>query len=516
VPAGGDLLVRGRWVVFDPALLPDGGVVPLGALVVRDGRVHEVGEYAELRPRYEALPELGSDRHVVIPGLVNSHHHGWGLSPLQVGCRDDYLERFLIDLLGVTPPDPYLETLYSAMNLVRSGVTTVLHSAFLRDWGWFEDEIRAGLTAYAASGVRVAYAVPVADRNTFVYQDDEQFLGTLPDETRRRVAAALEEASPPGGDEWRRVFRALREEHAEDPRVEILLGPVGPEWCSDGLLAEVRDEAARSGAGIHFHFLESPYQREFLRRAYGTAPARHLDELGLLGEHVSVAHGVWLTEEEIQLCAERGVSVCHNASSNLRLRVGILPLPALLEKGINVAIGMDSTTINDDDDMLQEMRLVDLLHRLPRGLGDAPCPLPFDVMKMATVNGARATGFGPEIGGLSPGQLADLVLLDWTEVEKPYVHETSHVIETLVTRARKQCVDTVVIGGEVVLRGGEFVHLDADRVARELGALAARAPQPRSRRWTEALEDVRPYVEAYYRGWASPPYEPYYTVNSRT
>ena len=138
------------------------------------------------------------------------------------------------------------------------------------------------------------------------------------------------------------------------------------------------------------HCLESPYQREFGFASYGKSTVEHLHELGMLGPDVSLGHAVWLKDRDMEICAETGTSVCHNASSNLRLRVGILPAARMLEKGVNVSIGMDGTTLNDDEDMLQELRLVSKLHRAPRGLEYTACPTPFDVLTMGTVNGVTS------------------------------------------------------------------------------------------------------------------------------
>ena len=140
----------------------------------------------------------------------------------------------------------------------------------------------------------------------------------------------------------------------------------------------------------------------------------------MLGPDVSLGHAVWLKDRDMEICAETGTSVCHNASSNLRLRVGILPAARMLEKGVNVSIGMDGTTLNDDEDMLQELRLVSKLHRAPRGLEYTACPTPFDVLTMGTVNGARSVTMESEIGKLEPGRKADVVLID-DAFARPYL-----------------------------------------------------------------------------------------------
>src|SRR5262249_42004683 len=159
---------------------------------------------------------------------------------------------------------------------------------------------------------------------------------------------------------------------------------------------------------------------EFGKQSYGTSTVEHLDELGILGPDVSLGHAVWLNDRDMEICAATGTSVCHNASSNLRLRVGILPAARMLEQGVNVSIGMDGTTLNDDDDMLQELRLVAKLHRVPRGLEHTPCPTSVDVLRMATVNGARSVTMESQIGKLEPGRKADVVLIE-DAFARPYL-----------------------------------------------------------------------------------------------
>src|SRR5262245_5113267 len=250
-------LLRGRHVIFDPAALPAGGAIEDGAVAVEGDSVAAVGSYAELKARFPQAEELGSDRHVVMPGLVNSHHHGWGLTTLQLGAVDDYLEPWIVDFWCLHKPlDVYLDTLYANMKLIRSGVTTVLHAGYSRDWGNHEGETRAALRAYSDTGLRVAYGVHSLDRNTFVYQDDEEFLATLPADLAGRVRAALEELAPTRPDDMLGLAPRLCEEYADHPSITILLCAEGPEWCSDDLLRRIRRTANECQTGVHMHALE--------------------------------------------------------------------------------------------------------------------------------------------------------------------------------------------------------------------------------------------------------------------
>jgi len=493
---------------------PGGELIEDGAVAIADGRVVAVGSYPDVRKRYRSHQELGSSRHLVMPGLVNSHHHGWGLSPFQLGAPDGYLEPWMMDLMATRPVDPYLNALQAGMRLARSGVTTVQHAALPHDPGRAADETRAALRAYDDLGLRVAYGVPVQDRNTFVYRDDEDFLSSLPAELADSIRSAMAGVELPTVDDFRELVDELGLAYRDHPRVSLVLCPQGPEWCSDELLLELRALADEKGMFIHMHFLESPFQREFLRREKGQRATMWLDQIGFLGPDVSLSHAVWMDRQEIELCAKREVSLCHNPSSNLRLRVGIFPLMPMLAAGVNVALGMDGTTLNEDDDMLQEMRLAAKLHRLPTGLAPVEAPSAQDLLRMSTLNGARAIGLQDEIGSLEPGKRADAVLVDYEAACGAYVHPDVNPLDVILQRARGTDVDHVIVEGEVIVSGGQPTRVDADQVAEDLARSATTALEPRTEAWIKALRAVRPYVASFYSDWPEPNLDPIYKLNS--
>ena len=509
-----DKLVRGRQVITDATGLPSKGLVEAGAVAVEGDTIAAVGAYADLKQRYPQAEEIGSERHVVIPGLINTHHHGWGLTSLQLGFTDDYLESWITDIWQMKLVDAYLDTLWADIRNIRSGVTTLLHAAYGRDWSNYVGETRAKLRAHADSGIRVGYAVHTLDQNLFVYQANDDFLAALPRDLAERIRAVLGEMNIATSDDFFDLTASLREEYADHPRIRIMMCPVAPQWCSDDLLRKIREQASEHGMAVHLHCLESPYQRAFGLRSYGKTTVEHLHDLGFLGPGVSLGHAVWLTERDMDICAATGTSVCHNASSNLRLRNGILPAARMLEKGVNVSIGMDGTTINDDEDMLAELRLVAKLHRLPRGLEYTPCPTSFDVLGMATANGARSLAMESSLGKLEAGRKADIVLIDPDGFTKPYLDPRVHVVDALLYRARGMDVDTVLVDGEVVLRDKVFVKLDENELLRELTASAEAAPAPLTQRWVDVLRELRPHVVRFYERWETPAYQPCYTVNS--
>jgi cytosine/adenosine deaminase-related metal-dependent hydrolase len=490
-------------------VLTDGGILQIG------GRIEEVGPYEELARRYPGLRTIGSPRHVVIPGLVNAHHHV-GLTPVQLGTKDMPLELWLTAQLQARRVDGYLDTLYSAFELIGSGVTAVQHLDIMRPApvsAWPERG-RAVIAAYEHIGMRVSYALCVRDQNRLVYAPDEQFIATLPhelaDETEtwlRRMHFQLAELETD-------FLRPMLDTYRDRNLVRIWIAPINLERCSDELLALASALAARYKIGIHLHLSETHYQKLYAQRRFGTTAVRHLHDLGFLAPHLTVGHAVWVTEDDIQLLASAGVTICHNASSNLRLRSGIAPILRFVERGIPVALGIDEAGLNDDRDMLQEMRLVKHLHCEP-GLYNAPLSAA-QIFQMATENGAKAIGFGAEIGAIEPGKRADVVLLDFERIAAPYLDPKIPVADAIIYRARSTDVDAVMIDGEIVLAGGRSTRLDQRAIFDEIASACAEPLDPvdlERRRLTQA---IFPYIREFYADWPLASTEPFYGFSSRS
>ena len=266
--------------------------------------------------------------------------------------------------------------------------------------------------------------------------------------------------------------------------------------------------------GLHMHLVETAYQKEYARRRTGTTALRHLHGLGLLGPRLTLGHGVWLNEDDIDLAARTGTMICHNASSNLRLRSGVAPLNAFTARGVRVALGLDEAGINDDRDLFQEMRLVLRLHRVP-GMAEV-VPTSAQVFEMATAGGAATTGFADRIGVIERCKAADLVLIPWKSIAHPYLDSATAVVDAVVHRGRASAVDTVLVAGEVVLRDGRPTRVDKAAVLEELAA-ALRVPlRPDEERRRDLARAVFPHVQRVYDGWLDEGVpEPYYRPNSR-
>ena len=513
----GTILLRGRHVVSDPAALPDGGIIDDGGVLVSGRTIEAVGSFGELSRAHPDAEVIGSGSHLVIPGLVNAHDHGRGLAGNRLGVRDGYLEPWLFEYWRQHPLDCYLDTLYSVIRQLRSGVTTVLHLGYTRDWARPGEEVRDSIKAYRDSGMRVAFAPGVEDQNAFIYDDNDRFIESLPGDLGARLRSALEGLSPPAGYDFFELMDETLEAAADEPNIQILYGPSGPEWVSPDLLARVSQAASAKGVGIHIHCLESPIQKEFFRRSFGKTAVAHLNDVGILGPKSSLGHGGWLNEDDMALCAETGTSVCHNPSSNLRLHNGIAPIARMLEMGTPVALGMDSNTLNSDHDMFQEMRLADALHRCPRDTPYHACPEPADILRMATLGGAKATTYGDRIGALVAGRDADAVFLDFDRISKPYLEAGTSVTDIVVRLARPEHVDKVMVSGRMMVDGGRYLHHDESAIAAELATIAAGPVSAQMQAFYDLFGELRPLAEQYYRKTYGPQeLTPGYAVNSLT
>ena len=509
-------IVSARWVITG---VTDGGLPEMiddGAIAFEDGLVLSVGQKAEIIAAYPKAGVTPHTNHMIIPGLVNSHHH-LGLTPLQLGAPDYPLELWFAARLAMRKIDPYLDTLFSAFEMISSGVTTVQH---IQGWalGHFEDVVASAsgvLKAYEDIGMRVSYCYAVREQNRFVYEADEAFCNRLPPDVAKIMAEHFAKQTMQFS-EFMQLFDVLVAQN-KNPRARIQLAPANLHWMTDDGLLAIQEKASSAKVPMHMHLLETPFQKEYAYRRTGTTAVRHLEKLGLLGPHMTLGHGVWMTEEDIEICAGTGTCVCHNCSSNFRLRSGVLPLMELQKRGLSIGMGMDEAGINDDRDMLQEMRMALTVHRVP-GLDPSDVPSAAQVLRMATEHGGLTTAFGAEIGRLEPGCQMDAVFLDYGSATYPFQDPDIAPLDAIIHRAKTKDVSTVMIAGRVVYENGSFTLIDRDEI---LALIAEALAKPRDGDELERHQlraDVFPVVEAFYADYLQDTSArvPYYQGSSRT
>jgi len=508
-------LIRGRWVICRALDRDVAEIIENGAVLQRDGVIVEIGTYADLAARHVVDEVIGSADHVVLPGFVNAHHHV-GLTPLQLGSPDLPLELWFGSRLAARSVDLYLDTLYAAFEMVESGITTVQHLQ-----GRLPpplDSMIAGasqtLRAYQDLGMRASYAHGIRDQNHLVYGDSDAFLASLPADLARDLAPLIARQNIPLEDNFA-LFDALRDRFTDDPRITIQMAPANLHWCSDAALERVRETCERTGVPHHIHLLETQYQKAYAHKRAGVGALEQLDRAGLLGPHCTLGHGVWLTEAELDRVAETGTRICHNCSSNLRLRSGVAPLNEWEKRGVRVAIGIDEAGLNDDRDMLVEMRMVLRQHRVP-GMDPADVPSPAQVFRMATEHGAATTGFGDSIGRLVPGAAADLVLMDWRQIALPFLDEDTDVLSAVIQRAKTGGVETVMVAGEVIYRDRKFTRVDKQAALDELAAILKRPRTPEEEGRRVVSRRVMPFIRDFYRDYLpEEQVSPFYVTSAR-
>ncbi|MDX1381670.1 MAG: amidohydrolase family protein, partial [Xanthomonadales bacterium] len=250
---------------------------------------------------------------------------------------------------------------------------------------------------------------------------------------------------------------ALADELADEPLLRVALAPHAPYSVSDPALARIREVAAARKMRIHMHVLETDWEIGHSKREFGLRPLQRLDQAGVLNEQLIAVHMTQLGGADIALLAERGVHVVHCPESNLKLASGICPVAALLDAGVNVALGTDGAASNNDLDLLGEARTAALLAKV--STGDPRAVPAATALDMLTMGGARALGIDAAVGSIEAGKQADLVAVDLDCLEAQPLHD---VISQLVYAVPRSQVTDVWVAGRAVMRSRELLTLDED------------------------------------------------------
>ena len=346
------------------------------AVLVQDGIIKEIGPTIELRRKYQTIPEIGGNGMVGMPGFINAHHHV-GLTPFQLGARDQPLELWFAERVKMRDLCPRLDTLFSAFEMISSGVTTVQHlqSRAPGNLPSVLDRANKIIGAYCEVGMRASYSFALRDQNRMIYESDEKFIELLPSQLRSDASKYLRSFSL-SLDEQLEVFNILKSKYEHNDLIEVQ--HCESTWLSDRAL-ETTAKLLSKRVQSYTCTCWNPYQAEYAKRRTGGSAVKFINSLGLLGPQMTIGHGVWMTDDDIALMSNRGACLCHNCSSNLRLKSGITDINSFLNKNVPIALGIDEAGINDDRDMLQEMRLALTLHR-PAG-HQKPFPSAAQILK---------------------------------------------------------------------------------------------------------------------------------------
>lgn len=437
-------------------------------------------------------PDLTRHDCLMMPPLSNAHDHVRGVRPISIGAFDLPLELWLVRMTGMPVVDPYLIAAAALGRQALGGVGTIMiHYTRPQMPEALFDELEMVAKAATDIGVRVAIAVAMRDQNPLGYAPDEQLLDGLDRRDRDIVRAKLlsKVKSP---KETVRFVDELADK-IESPLVSVQYGPYGVEWCSRELLQLIAERCATTGRRVHMHLLESRVQREYLDHIFPEGPIQYLDSIGMLSPCLSVAHGVWLRREELELLAERRVTISVNTSSNLSLRSGISPVRQMHDCDVPFAMGLDGFSVDDDDDAFRELRLIHLLHQGLAWENGIPVS---DLMYAACYQG-RFSVSGLEPGdGISAGAPADVMTLDLGAISQD-VFMNVDPAALLVRRATARHLQELVIAGQQVVRRGVLLGVDLDAIHAELNA-QVRHGLPAFVSWQEVAARFRERLRSFY------------------
>lgn len=416
-----DLLIEAGFVV---PVEPHGVVLEDHAVAVQGSTIVAVLPTAEARDRFSPAQTVSRPGAALIPGLVNAHTH----NPMTLlrGIADDlplkiWLQQHIWPIeAAVMAPDYIADGVTLAIAEMLRGGTTCCNE------NYFFPDVQAA--TYKRHGFRARIGLPVIDfPSAWAASDDEYF-------------ARAGEVH----DAWR-----------DDPLIDTAFAPHAPYTVDDANFERVRMLADQLDIPVHLHLHETAQEVQQSIEEHGQRPIARMDRLGLLNDRLIAVHMTQLTEAEIHLCAERGVSVVHCPESNLKLASGFCPACALQRAGVTVAIGTDGAASNNDLDMFGETRTAAILSKAvaqdAAGLDAAAA------LRAATLGGARAMGFDHLIGSIQPGKQADLACVDLSALETQPLH---HVVSQLVYATGRHQVTDVWIAGHHKLRERRLVDMD--------------------------------------------------------
>jgi 8-oxoguanine deaminase len=428
--------------------------IPGGFVLVRDDVIEAVGS-GDPGGGERIDRRIDARGKVVLPGLVNTHHHlPQTLTRNVPRVQEAPLFRWLTELYEVWRGTDAAAVDVAARvglgELLLTGCTTTTDHLYLFPHGQ-ERLVDVEIAAARDLGIRFQPTRGSMSRG--------QAQGGLPpDDVVQDEDTILADS-----------LRLIREHH--DPRpgamTRIALAPCSPFSVTDDLMRRTADLAREHGVRLHTHLAETLDEESYCQQLYGCRPVEYLRRLGWLGPDVWLAHCVYLSPEEVSLFGDTGTGVAHCPSSNFRLGSGIAPVRALLEAHVPVGLGVDGSASNDTSNMLAEARQALLAHRI--GADPSRWVTAEEALWMATRGGARCLG-RDDIGSIEAGKCADIVLVDTRRLS--YAGASADLVAALVFSPFPAPVDTSMVNGRVVVEGGELVGVDVPALVEKADALA--------------------------------------------
>lgn len=391
-------------------------------VAIEKDKIKYIGEVPE---DFYAEKVIDARESLVMPGLIDGHTH-IAMSLFRNYADDLPLMEWLKTRIWpleekLTAQDVYWGSMLGVAELIRSGVTC------FSDMYFFMEETAK---AVEEAGIRAVLA--------------RGLVGGDNDDGRRF-------------EETRKLYKSWH--NGAGGRIKVMVGPHAPYTCSPGYLRKVVGLARELNVGIHIHIAESADEVEESLKNYGKSPVRHIYDLGLFDIPTVAAHCVHLSDEDIEILAENKVSVVNNPTSNLKLASGFAPVEKMIKKGINVALGTDGPSSNNNLNMFEEINLAAIINKSVNH--DATSIPAITAIKMATVNGAKALGLEKEIASIEVGKKADLIIID---TQKPHFYPRHNIISALAYSAQASDVKTVIVDGKIIMEDYEIKTIDTERI----------------------------------------------------
>ncbi|MFK0276684.1 amidohydrolase [Ensifer sp. NPDC090286] len=440
------------------------GATPFAADILIEGtEIKSIGSGLAAGPDAQIIDGRGK---LVMPGLVNAHTHS-----SETFLRGRYermpLEVWLLYAYRLLMNDPigerllYLRSLLLAMESLRNGVTTLCDDFFdppRHDL----DRLATVFRAYDDAGIRANVSSAAMNVHT---------LDALPF-AREVMPLALQELldfGPPMSaetyaDYCRAAFSSL---HGMSGRLRFMIAPSAPQRCTPDLMAACMDLAVDKHVPFHTHILETKTQAVTGLVRHGKSLIAYMHDLGLLKRNTTIAHSVWVSDDDIELMGQAGVSIAHNAVSNLKLGAGIAPIRRLLDTGITVGLGTDGVSSNDTSRIFDVMRVAGLVHSAA-GPDYERWLKADEILAMATIGGAKTAMLEQVTGSLEVGKSADLLILNM----RNYPFQPLNDIAKHLVYSENGCsIETVMVAGRVVMQDGRLTTVDEQAVLDEISEL---------------------------------------------
>ncbi len=432
-------------------------------------------------------------RLLALPALTNAHDHARVTSTTAYGGAGKPLETWIPYLALLPSVDPYLAAAVSMSRSALGGAGAVMvHYTRIQGLTDLPTEVAEVARAAGDVGVRVGFAVAMRNRNPLVYGPSEPVLDAMSLQARDEVRGRF--LRPSLSVEAQIELIDAVAATAANPMFDVQYGPQAVQWCTHELLEAIAQASERTGRRIHMHLLETRTQRAWLDANYPGGILKFLDGIGFLSPRLTLAHCTWARPDELELIAERGATISVNTSSNLHLRSGIAPLKEMVKRGCRVALGLDGSTFDEDDDALREMRLAHLLHQGTAFTTDVDRPA---MLRIAFQTGRLSITNKDDGGALAAGEPADILVLDWDAVDAERLRADLDPFDLLFARTTMRHIHELIVAGRSVVRDGRVLGIDYPAMRDDLlGRL--RATMSQNMPLAAALRELERAVAAHY------------------